>query len=204
MLTACLTGGIATGKSLVTRLIAEERPDVAVFDCDASVHQIMAEEGWISRLAREFGEQIRGADGRIDRPTLRAVVFAAPDRRERLEAMLHPEVRRRCRLAQEAAASSRAVRLFLAEVPLLYESQFDLPRDCEIVVASSPASQRGRLRSDRGLDDQTAERILAAQWPIMEKVRRSPIVIWNGGSIPCLKRQVLCLRRRLKLPEQAN
>ncbi len=195
---ACLTGGVATGKSTVAAFL-NTFADTKGFDSDAAVHEIMAEPAWIERLAGVFGGDILDAAGGIDRPALREKVFADPARRAALESLLHPEVRRRGRVALEATRSGGTVRLFLAEVPLLYESGFDLPRDYEIVVATSPATQRARLRTNRGLDDEMAGRIMAAQWPIMEKVRRAHLVIWNEGSITCLKRQALCLRRRLGL-----
>jgi dephospho-CoA kinase len=199
MIVACVTGGIATGKSTLVSECADGHSEIAVFDCDQAVHGIMAEPEWAGRLAAEFGSDILDAEAKVSRPRLRDKVFYDPDQRRALEALLHPEVRRRCSQATAQAAASGA-RLFLAEVPLLYESQFDLPRNYEIMVAVSPATQRARLRATRGLGDEMAKRILAAQWPVMEKVRRAHIVIWNAGSIPCLKRQARYLRRRLGLP----
>jgi dephospho-CoA kinase len=199
MIVACVTGGIATGKSSLIHWCASGRSEIAVFDCDHSVHEILDEPGWAGRLGREFGEGILDAQGRVVRPRLRELVFADPDRRLRLEALIHPEVRRRCAEAV-ARAGAGGARLFLAEVPLLYESQFDLPRNYEIVVGVSPATQRARLRASRGLGDEMARRILAAQWPVMEKVGQAHIVVWNAGSIQCLKRQAHYLRRRLGLP----
>lgn len=195
----CLTGGIATGKSLVTRILADFGDTVTV-DCDQVVHDIMAEPEWITRLVAVFGSDIVDSDHKIDRRRLREVVFPDEALRHKLEAIVHPEVRRRCALARQSAEADPLCRLWVAEVPLLYESGFDLPRDYEMVVATSPATQRARLRNLRGLDDELSELIMAAQWPIMDKVRRAHLVIWNEGSIPCLKRQVLCLRRRLGLP----
>lgn len=199
MTVACVTGGIATGKSSLISLCADARSDIAVFDCDRAVHQIMDEGPWMTRLAGEFGSEIIDDQGKMSRSRLRDLAFASPDRRRALESLLHPEVRRRCGLAVASAAAAGRVELFLAEVPLLYESQFDLPRNYEIMVAVSPATQRARLRAFRSLGDEMAERILAAQWPVMEKVGRAHIVVWNAGSIPCLKRQALYLRRRLGL-----
>jgi dephospho-CoA kinase len=195
MITACLTGGIATGKSLFLDLFATGEPDVHVFDCDAEVHRLLADPAWAAVLAADFGSQILGPDGGVDRTRLRPIVFGDDGARRRVEAVLHPEVRRLCTLAQAAARAAGRVRLFLIEVPLLYESGFDVGREYEIVLAASPATQRHRLHHHRGLDDEVVQRILAVQWPIMEKVRRAHLVVWNEGSIPCLKRQALCLKR---------
>lgn len=195
MLTVCLTGGIATGKSLFVREFADGDPGVTVFDCDAAVHHLLADPHWSAQLAADFGTGILNDQGGVDRARLRPIVFSDEAARKRLEGRLHPEVRRRCTTAKEAAAASKSVKIFLIEVPLLYESGFDVARDYEIVLAASPTTQRDRLRRHRGLDDEVVARILAAQWPILEKVRRAHLVVWNEGSIPCLKRQVSCLKR---------
>lgn len=200
MLTCFLTGGIATGKSLAGRHFREGRDDVAFFDCDACVHDLLADREMARRVAWEFGDQVLAGDGKVDRPALREAVFGNDEARRRLEGLLHPEVRRECLAAKAAAAQNPAIRVFLAEVPVLYESGFDVERDCEIVVAVSPEVQRQRMIERRGLAPEMVERILTAQWPILEKVRRAHIVIWNGGSLECLKRQAHCLRRRLKMP----
>lgn len=195
MITVCLTGGVATGKSLFVSFLLALQPDVQVFDCDAAVHALLADPVWAGLVADEFGPGVLASDGSVDRARLRPVVFADPAARRRLEALLHPEVRRQCAAARARAEASGATPLFLAEVPLLYESGFDVARDYEIVLAASPHVQRDRLRRIRGLDDQLVDRILAAQWPILEKVRRAHLVVWNEGSIPCLKRQASCLIR---------
>jgi len=195
MLTVCLTGGIATGKSLFVREFAEGDPGVSVFDCDAAVHQLLADPIWAGQLAADFGTGILNDQGGVDRARLRPIVFENESSRKRVEGLLHPEVRRRCSAARSSAAASGSVKTFLIEVPLLYESGFDVAREYEIVLAASPTTQRDRLRRHRGLDDAVVARILAAQWPILEKVRRAHLVVWNEGSIPCLKRQVSCLKR---------
>jgi dephospho-CoA kinase len=200
MKVACLTGGIATGKSEFVRLFIDNQCDVAVFDCDAAVHDLLTGPQIIGRVAGVFGKGILDLKGAIDRKVLREIVFSDPAARLRLESILHPEVRRECLAARDRAALTRGVSLFLAEVPLLYESEFDVARDYEIVVAASPERQRARLCQQRGLGHEIAERMLAAQWPIFQKVQRAGIVIWNGGSFSCLKRQAQYLRKRLGLP----
>ncbi|MGI8605449.1 MAG: dephospho-CoA kinase [Verrucomicrobiales bacterium] len=200
MQTACLTGGVATGKSEFVRLFTHERTDVDAFDCDRAVHGLLAEPAMAAQVEAALGRPLAGCEGGIDRKVLREIVFADASARLTLEALLHPEVRRLCLAARDQAAATPGVRLFLAEVPLLYESAFDVARDYEIVVASSPATQRSRLQERRRIDPATAERILSAQLPMLQKVERADIVVWNGGSLECLKRQAHYLRKRLGLP----
>ena len=195
MIIACVTGGVATGKSSLMSLVLDGDPAVAAFDCDAAVHEIFADPEWAERVAEEFGRGVLNAAGGVDRVKLRPLVFGQPELRRRLEALIHPEVRHRCMVSVDTASRAGNVKMFFIEVPLLYESGFDVARDYEIVLAASPTTQRDRLRHQRGLDDVVVERILASQLPILEKVRRAHLVIWNEGSIPCLKRQALCLKR---------
>ena len=75
MLTLCLTGGIATGKSLFVREFAGDDPEIAVFDCDAAVHELLADPVWAARLADDFGRGILDEHGGVDRARLRPLVF---------------------------------------------------------------------------------------------------------------------------------
>ncbi|MEM7602565.1 MAG: dephospho-CoA kinase, partial [Verrucomicrobiota bacterium] len=84
----------------------------------------------------------------------------------------------------------------LVEVPLLYEVEFPLQRDLDLVVAASRDTQVERLIHDRGLELETANQMLEAQLPIDEKIRRADVVVWNDGSIEALKSQIEHLARR--------
>lgn len=187
MLTLALTGGIATGKSTFARLFCELAPGTAFFDCDACVQQLLTKPDVIAAVAAALGADLVSPDGSLDRSRLRKLVFDHPERRKTLEGILHPLVRQECQAAQQAALA--AAHYFLADVPLLYESGFPLPRDIEIVVACGPATQRARLMERSKFTEELAEKILAAQLPLAEKMRRARIVLWNGGPPASLRRQ---------------
>ncbi len=185
-----LTGGIASGKSTLCRLLAERLPSLVIFDCDAAVHRTLDSDPEVAAIvAVAFGAQALDAQGRIDRHFLRGTVFADESARLALEAILHPRVRQECLDSLEQAAKSGA-ELFVADVPLFFEKGFDFGQTQVLVIASSRATQVLRLKARSGFDDSLIESILAAQLPIQEKMSRADVVFWNGGPQAVLRAQV--------------
>jgi dephospho-CoA kinase len=142
-----LTGGIASGKSTVCRLLREWLPAVAVFDCDEAVHRLLESNSEVAVIVAEsFGNQALDTNGRIDRHFLRGRVFADDAARSRLEEILHPRVRQECLDSCEQAGKQGA-ELFVADVPLFFEKGFDFGQTQVLVVASSRSTQIQRLRA---------------------------------------------------------
>ena len=189
MQTLALSGGIATGKSTFSRLFLELAPETACFDCDACVHDLLTKPEVVATIGASLGHTLASADGTLNRSRLRELVFEQPDRRKALEAILHPRVREACLAARQAARDSGTAAFFLAEVPLLYESGFPLPRDLDVVVACGPATQRSRLLARSGFAPDLADKILAAQLSIADKMDRADVALWNGGNPESLRRQ---------------
>ncbi|HEX2748011.1 MAG TPA: dephospho-CoA kinase [Verrucomicrobiales bacterium] len=189
MLTLALTGGIATGKSTFARLFCELAPSTCLFDSDGVVHDLLTKPEVVATVAASLGQDLTSADGTLNRGRLRELVFEHPDRRKTLEGILHPLVRAACHASQQQARASGAAAYFLADVPLLYESNFPLQRDWDVVVACGPVTQRSRLMARNGFAPDLAERILAAQLPVAEKMDRADTVLWNGGVPESLRRQ---------------
>lgn len=190
MRTFALTGGIATGKSTFCRLLAEEMPDVRIFDCDASVRELLESDAGVAAGIRDlFGSGAVGEEGKVDRSFLRERVFADPAARMALEEVLHPRVREEC-LASRALAVKEGRVLFVADVPLLFEKGFDFGQERSLLVAVTRATQIHRLKARNGFDDALVEAILAAQLPIEEKMRRADTVFWNEGPPEVLRSQI--------------
>jgi len=165
MFAIAITGGVACGKSDFSRrfLRLAEEGRVALIDCDEVVREIYEEREFAESLiaeAAQHGGKVRGRDGRLDRVTLRELLFDNSRFRVRVEELVHPLVFQRV-TAQLNELSDR-VRMALIEVPLLYEGNFPLRRDLDLVVAASRRTQRLRLLEDRGLEPPLAERILDA------------------------------------------
>ena len=185
-----LTGGIASGKSTVCRLLREWLPTVAIFDCDEVVHRLLESDAEVAAIiAESFGGDALDARGRIDRHFLRGRVFADDAARLRLEAILHPRVRQEC-LDSLELAGKRGAELFVADVPLFFEKGFDFGQTQVLVVASSRSTQIQRLKARSGFDDLLIESILAAQLPVQEKMSRADVVFWNEGQPALLRFQV--------------
>jgi transcription termination factor Rho len=185
-----LTGGIASGKSTVCRLLSEWLPSIVIFDCDAAVHRILDSDLEVAaKVAAVFGAGVLDFAGRIDRQILRDRVFSDEAARLTLEQILHPQVRQEC-LDSLAQAAKSAAGLFMADVPLLFEKGFDFGQTQVIVVASSRSTQIQRLKARSGFDDQLIGSILAAQLPLQEKISRADVVFWNDGPQAVLRSQI--------------
>lgn len=183
-----LTGGIATGKSTFARHFLQFEPETAFFDSDAAVAGFLTTREVAATIQDVLGGDLLDESGHLLKPRLRDLVFRNPKARQDLESVLHPMVRSACSASLESARSSGAP-WFLMDVPLLYESNFPLPRDLELVVACGPQTQKNRLITRNSLPPDEADRMLSAQLPIAEKVRRANVVIWNGGVPDALVRQ---------------
>jgi transcription termination factor Rho len=185
-----LTGGIASGKSTVCRVLADLLPSLVIFDCDAAVHRILESDAEVAAIvAGAFGDKALDANGRIDRNFLRGRVFGDDAARLTLEKILHPRVRQECLDSLEQAAT-RGAEFFVADVPLFFEKGFDFGQTQVLVVASSRTTQIQRLKARSGFDDHLIESILAAQLPVQEKMSRADVVFWNEGPQSVLRSQI--------------
>ena len=188
-----LTGGIATGKSTLARLLAE-RAEFTVFDADAHVHELLSSDPEVIADIRRTFSLSSGPGEPIDRSALRQVVFNDPSARRSLEEILHPRVR--TAWTELLAACRPANRPFLADIPLLFETGAAKHFEVTVLVAASPSTQRQRLE-ERQLAPDMIEGMLASQWPIGQKETRADFVIWNDGSLAALGRQTKLLLNQL-------
>jgi dephospho-CoA kinase len=173
-----LTGGIGMGKSTVARVL--RRAGVPVFDADAAVHALQSPGGRaLPAIAAQFPGTVR--DGVLDRAALRRVVLADPARLRALEAVMHPLVAAAQRRFL-ARARGAGARLAVLDVPLLFETGGDRRVDEVIVVSAPRAIQIARVRRRRHMSDSEIARILEAQMPDREKIRRADLVIRTGLS----------------------
>jgi dephospho-CoA kinase len=175
-----LTGGIGMGKSTSGSLLRDR--GVPVVDTDALARELV-EPGRpaLEEIRQEFGPGITGADGRLRRDELGRRVFADPAARARLEAILHPGIRR---LWQERVAAWRGEgRPFgVVVIPLLYETDAVGLFDAVICAACSRPTQLQRLEA-RGWAPDHIQGRLAAQWPAEKKMDLANFVVWTEGSL---------------------
>lgn len=181
-----LTGGIAAGKSEVSRRLAGL--GAMIIDADAVARQVVAPgTPGLAEIVAAFGPGVLAPDGRLDRGRLGDLVFADPGRRGTLNAIVHPLVSERM-LAIEQAAPPGAV--VVHDVPLLAENQLAGQYDVVVVVDVPPEVQLDRLTRLRGMPEDQARARLGAQASREQRLAVADIVVPNAGPLADLDRQV--------------
>lgn len=187
MLLVGLTGGIGSGKSTVARML--EARGAVVLDADEFARRAIdpGMSGHAS-VVEAFGAGVVAPSGEIDREELASVVFADPDARRRLEAIVHPEVARQ--FAESVELYRETDRVVVYVVPLLVESGLESGFDVVVMVAASEASRVTRLARDRGMSEADARARMAAQLTDEERGRVADFVIENDGALDDLGMRV--------------
>jgi dephospho-CoA kinase len=187
-----VTGGIASGKSAVTRRF--QALGVPVHDADVAAREVV-EPGTpgLQAVIDAFGPSVLDSDGRLDRPAMRRRAFADDDARRRLEAIIHPRVRE---WLHDRAMAQHDPYCLLA-IPLLVENM-DAYRwvNRVLVVDAPPATQIARLVERDGIDAALAQRMLERQASRAERLAVADDVIDNGGDEAALDDAVMALHRR--------
>lgn len=178
----CLTGGIACGKSLLSRYLNGH--GIETLDADDVVHELIPAE---------------------ERKRLAATVFRDPVARKALEDRVHPLVK--ARILEAFAGRDPGAPILVAVVPLLFEVHWEKDFDIICCVKSSRAKQIARMTETRGYTREEAEARLAAQMDVEEKAARSDYVIENEGSAEELESEtaefVSWLRRKVRAADEA-
>lgn len=188
-----LTGGIGSGKSEVSRALAEH--GAVVIDADLLAREVVAPgTDGLAEIARVFGPGVLDADGHLDRPALARRVFGDATARGQLEAIIHPRVRARAAELEAAAAHDAVV---VHDIPLLVETGQGAGFDVVVVVDISPDVQLDRLTHTRGMSGQEAQDRIAAQATREQRLAAADHVIDNSGTLTELREQVDALWRRL-------
>lgn len=194
MLLVGLTGGIASGKSTVARLL--ERRGAVVIDADVLARRAM-DPGTVGHTAviRRFGPEVVATDGRIDRAALAARVFVDPAARRDLEAIVHPEVARL--FVESVEPFRRSDRIVVYVVPLLLEAGLEDAFDVIVAVEAPEDVRTKRLVRERGMTEEEAHSRMAAQLSDEVRARAATYVLDNGGSLEDLDLRVGELLSRL-------
>ena len=191
-----LTGSIGSGKTFVSEQFA--RLGAAVICADALAREVI-EPGTpaLKEIIAEFGLEVVTDAGELDRRKMASVVFGSPEKRKKLERIIHPRVRQR---ELELIAEHRDQSLIILEIPLLFESGADDLCDKVLVVTVDDEVRAERLAENRGMTRDEVESRLAAQMPEAEKVERADFVIDNSGTRQETVLQVESLHRQLVPP----
>ena len=197
MLRVGLTGGIASGKSTVGRMLGEL--GCRVIDSDRITRQLFEAGSPVNAaVAEAFGPRVVASDGSIDRKILGELVFENTELRQKLNSIVHPAINHRQSefLAQAAAEDPHAIGI--VEAALIVEVGTYKNYDKVIVVTCPPKIQRERLRERSGLTPQQIETRIASQMPLEEKIKVADFVIDNSGDIGRTRQQVEEVYRQLR------
>jgi dephospho-CoA kinase len=183
-----LTGGIATGKSTVARILAAM--GVPVIDADQVARAVVASgEPALARIVDTFGPGVLAADGTLDRAALRKRIVRDPEARRRLEAITHPAIR--ARIAERARELEKEGHAFVVvEAALLVETGSYRDYPVLVVVTASPETQVRRLMARDGVSPREARDTLQAQLPVADKEAVATHVIRNDGDLDALEARV--------------
>ncbi len=180
-----LTGGVASGKSTISTMLAKMGAEV--IDADLVAREVV-EPGTqgLKEIAAVFGNEIIQPDGSLSRAALAEQIFTDPAKRTKLEAILHPLIKQRT--MQHIAQSKRSIVVYV--VPLLVESKVEYPFDLVITVESGVEKQIQRLRDNRGLTEDQAQSRIHAQASEAQRVARANIRLDGSVSISELESEV--------------
>lgn len=185
MIVVGVTGTVGAGKSTVGRLF--ESWGAWRIDADELAERaVRPGSPALERIRDEWGDEVIDEEGGLDRAAMRERVFDDDAARERLEQIVHPEVRR-LREEELDEARRRGAGIVVGEVPLLFETGMEEEFDLVLVVDADPEVRRRRLAEERGLDEETFRAIEAAQWPAERKREAADLVIENDGSLEALE-----------------
>jgi len=182
-----LTGGIGSGKSTVARLL--ERRGAIVIDADHLAREAVARgTAGFDRVIDTFGPGVLATDGDLDRVLLAAIIFADPERRAALEAIVHPEVARRFGERVEELRDSGRVVVYVS--PLLVELGLAPAFDVVVIVTASPHLRVSRVASDRDLSPEDVRARMAAQATDEQRMEVADVLVDNDGSLAELEPQI--------------
>lgn len=186
-----ITGGIASGKTIVSQYIRQK--GYVVIDCDEIAHDELKKPEVIAMIRDAFGDSVVSQQ-QINRANLGKIIFSDPEKRTQLNEMIHPrvidEVNRRVN-------SLRNHELVFIDVPLLYEAHMETMMDHVIVVYVNLETQLRRLMARDGINESVAIPKIASQMSLEEKRQRADFVVNNSHTVMSTFRQVGQIIRRI-------
>jgi len=178
MLKLAVTGNIASGKSLIEILLIEQ--GIKTIDTDKVVHELLSrDKNIIKKVSNLFDTDVKNNDGGIDRKKVGNIVFGDKNKLSRLEAILHPEVKKN---VEKFFSENKNEKIIAVSVPQLYESGWEVLFDYVLIVIADDKIRLERLIKRNNLSLEDAEKRLSVQIPQEEKVKKADFLIDNSGS----------------------
>jgi len=197
MLIVGLTGGLASGKTTVSRLLKEE--GTYLIEADQIARELVQPHSptW-NELIRVFGKEILAKDGSIHRKKLARRVFSDPAERGLLNQIIHPRIGEETSRRIKEIIRKDPEAIVVVDAPLLIETGSHRKVDKVIVVSSTEKQQIERLKERDGTSEEEARKIISSQMSIEEKLKVADFVIRNEGSIKETRRRAKEVFRELK------
>lgn len=187
-----LTGSIGMGKTTVAKQFAG--CGASVFHADDVVHALMARPVVVKAISEAFPGS--APEGKVDRKILGKQVFAYPQARQRLEALLHPLVREeRAKFLENAR--EKGARLAILDIPLLFETGGEKGCDYVVVVTAAPEIQKKRVLERQGMTEERFQAVLATQMPDAEKRQKADFIVHTDQGLEYSLAQVHDILRKI-------
>ena len=183
-----LTGGIASGKSTVSQMIKEK--GIRVVDADIIAKEAVSKGSpALHQIVQTFGEEVLQPNGELNRQQLGAIIFSDEEKRKKLNAIVHPEVRKEM-LEQRDEGVSNNETFVVLDIPLLFESKLEGLVDRIIVVYTTPELQLSRLMNRKDLSEEEALNRIHSQQSLEEKCQKADRVIENTKDLAFIRKQL--------------
>ena len=179
-----LTGGIASGKSTVSKYLAEK--GFKVYDADKIAKDISEKKLVQEEIILTFGDKILDKNGNVDRKKIKEIVFENKEKLKQLNAIIHPKVIDFYKKLKEQNTD----KIIIFDVPLLFESGIDKFCDKILVVISDYEIQLNRIVERDKIDRELAEKIIKSQLSNEERIKKADVVIENNSSLEDLFEKV--------------
>ncbi len=199
MLKIGLTGGIGSGKTTVTELFSSL--GIPIIDADLIAREVTAPgQPALPEISRLFGGQIVDNSGQLKRRELREIIFSNPEKRQQLEAILHPLIRQR--ILEKSSDASHNAPYCILSIPLLLENHWQSAVERVLVIDTPVQQQLQRTMLRDHIDEKSARAILGSQMSRQDRLQAADDTIENSGSIDDLQEKVQQLHLKyLKLAD---
>ena len=191
-----LTGGIATGKSTVSKLF--KRFKIPVIDADRIAHDLTKRNKPLTKkIFKIFGNSVIGKYKTLNRKALAQIVFSDPKAKKTLENLLHPQIKKITN-QKIKAYQQKNHKIIVLDIPLLFEAGRDKDCDLTIVIAAKQNTQIKRLMQNRGMSKKDALARIKNQMPLSQKIKKADFILKNDSSKQALFDSVYTLLNILK------
>ncbi len=188
-----LTGGIASGKSTVSKMFKELGAEI--IDADIEAKEISQREDVVSEMKNIFGNKILNENGKIDRNKIKEIIFSDKEKLKMLNNLIHPKVMEEFKKIKENADKNDII---IFDIPLLFETGMDKMCDKIMLVFVDINTQIKRMIERDNITEELAVKIINSQMSLDEKLKKSEIHIENNGTLENLREKAENIYRELK------